>query len=138
MNMKNKILFALSVFVIGFASAAFAQEPGIVTSSKPGWHKIGDVKASFSTEQESISVIGADKFKSIKLKVTDAPINIQKLQVYYESGEVEDISVDHPEVVSNYRAAHDIAEASRDHRATTEDLRQAMIHYRAPGTCRRA
>jgi len=45
--------------------------------------------------------------------------------------QVEDISVDHADVVSNYRAAHDIAEASRDHQATTEDLRQAMIHYRA-------
>lgn len=42
-----------------------------------------------------------------------------------------DISVDHPEVVSNYRAAHEVAEASRNHEATTEDLRQAMIHYRA-------
>jgi hypothetical protein len=45
--------------------------------------------------------------------------------------QAEDISVDHPEVVSNYRAAHDVAEASRNHEATTEDLRQAMIHYRA-------
>jgi hypothetical protein len=45
--------------------------------------------------------------------------------------QVEDISVDHAEVVNNYRAAHDVAEASRDHQATTEDLRQAMIHYRA-------
>jgi hypothetical protein len=45
--------------------------------------------------------------------------------------QAEDISVDHPQVVSNYRAAHEIAEASRHHEATTEDLRQAMIHYRA-------
>jgi hypothetical protein len=39
-----------------------------------------------------------------------------------------DISVDHPLVVENYRAAHEIA--VRDGQATTEDLRQAMIHYR--------
>jgi hypothetical protein len=45
--------------------------------------------------------------------------------------QVEDISVDHADVVSNYRAAHDVAEASRQHSASTEDLRQAMIHYRA-------
>ena len=42
----------------------------------------------------------------------------------------EDISVDHPRVVRNYRAAHRIAEASHEGRATTEDLRQAMVHYR--------
>jgi hypothetical protein len=42
-----------------------------------------------------------------------------------------DISVDHPEVVTNYRAAHKIAEASSQDKASTEDLRQAMVHYRA-------
>ena len=42
-----------------------------------------------------------------------------------------DISVDHPEVVTNYRAAHAIAEASKEDKATTEDLRQAMVHYRS-------
>jgi hypothetical protein len=42
-----------------------------------------------------------------------------------------DISVDHPEVVSNYRAAHAIAVAHESKSVSTEDLRQAMIHYRA-------
>jgi hypothetical protein len=42
-----------------------------------------------------------------------------------------DISVDHPRVVEHYRTAHDIAERHRRAEASTEDLRQAMIHYRA-------
>ena len=42
-----------------------------------------------------------------------------------------DISVDHPEVVRNYRAGHDIALRHAQGQASTEDLRQAMIHYRA-------
>lgn len=42
-----------------------------------------------------------------------------------------DISVDHPVVVENYRAAHEIAERRSLGKATTEDLRQAMVHYRA-------
>jgi hypothetical protein len=42
-----------------------------------------------------------------------------------------DISVDHPIVVENYRAAHDIAERRSRGQASTEDLRQAMVHYRA-------
>jgi hypothetical protein len=41
-----------------------------------------------------------------------------------------DISVDHPLVVENYRAAHEIAMRHAGGQATTEDLRQAMIHYR--------
>jgi len=41
-----------------------------------------------------------------------------------------DISVDHPLVVENYRAAHEIVMRHASGQATTEDLRQAMIHYR--------
>jgi len=42
-----------------------------------------------------------------------------------------DISVDHPKVVDNYRAAHAIADASENGDADTEDLRQGLVHYRA-------
>jgi hypothetical protein len=42
-----------------------------------------------------------------------------------------DISVDHPNVVEHYRAGHDIAVRHERGEANTEDLRQAMIHYRA-------
>jgi len=41
-----------------------------------------------------------------------------------------DISVDHPLVMENYRTAHAIAIRQTQGRANTEDLRQAMIHYR--------
>ena len=42
-----------------------------------------------------------------------------------------DLSVDHAQVVDNYRAAHEIALLHRKGEASTEDLRQAMIHYRS-------
>jgi len=42
-----------------------------------------------------------------------------------------DISVDHPRVVTNYRAARDIAQRHGRGEASTEDLRRAVIHYRA-------
>jgi len=41
-----------------------------------------------------------------------------------------DLSVHHLRVVDNYRAARDIAHRHRRGEATTEDLRQAMVHYR--------
>jgi len=41
-----------------------------------------------------------------------------------------DISVDHPLVMENYRTAHAIAVRQKQGQANTEDLRQAMIHYR--------
>jgi len=44
---------------------------------------------------------------------------------------VADISVDHPAVVMNYRAARDIVRDRDAGKTTTEDLRQAMVHFRA-------
>ncbi|HEX4284248.1 MAG TPA: hypothetical protein VHZ28_04100 [Terracidiphilus sp.] len=53
----------------------------------------------------------------------------------YPMGDFEqraaDVSVGHPEVTQNYRAAHAIALSHASGQATTEDLRRAMIHYRA-------
>jgi len=42
-----------------------------------------------------------------------------------------DVSVDHPHVVENYRAAHGIATAHARGNAGTEELRQAVKHYRS-------
>ena len=42
-----------------------------------------------------------------------------------------DISVDHPVVVENYRAAQGIAERAARGEADTEELRNAVVHYRA-------
>ena len=42
-----------------------------------------------------------------------------------------DVSVDHPQVVDDYRAAQAIAAANERSEASTEDLRQALVHYRS-------
>lgn len=42
-----------------------------------------------------------------------------------------DISVEHPQLVANYRAAHEIAVRYRQGKAGTEDLRAAFIGYRS-------
>lgn len=44
---------------------------------------------------------------------------------------VADISVDHPRVVENYRGAHAVWASNEQGKAGTEDLRQAVIHYRS-------
>ena len=53
----------------------------------------------------------------------------------YPMGDFErragDISVDHPDVVANYRAAQAIAVRDRQGSADTEELRKAVVHYRA-------
>jgi hypothetical protein len=45
--------------------------------------------------------------------------------------QADDVSVEHPDVVENYRAAHALALANDQGLASTEDLRQAFVHYRS-------
>ena len=53
----------------------------------------------------------------------------------YPVGDVDrkiaDLSVEHSDVLSHYRQAHDAAQESADGQATTESLRRGMVHYRA-------
>ena len=59
---------------------------------------------------------------------------------------VEDLTVDHANVVHHYRAAREIAARHARHEASTEELRQALVHYRElfadllglPGSARRS
>lgn len=45
--------------------------------------------------------------------------------------QARDVSVDHGPVVQEYREAHKIALLNDQNRASTEKLREAMVHYRA-------
>ncbi|MFF9125197.1 hypothetical protein ACF09J_18150 [Streptomyces sp. NPDC014889] len=45
--------------------------------------------------------------------------------------QLKDLSVEHGSTLKHYRAAHDVESLSLHGRATTEQMRNAMIHYRA-------
>jgi len=45
--------------------------------------------------------------------------------------QVADLSVEHAATIDRYRQAHDISTQAEAKKASTEDLRQAMVHYRA-------
>jgi len=68
--------------------------------------------------------------------VTEADHLVRDLMVKrgYPMGDFErraaDISVDHPGVVTAYRAAQDIAVRDERGAADTEELRKAVVHYR--------
>jgi hypothetical protein len=44
---------------------------------------------------------------------------------------VADLSVEYGAIVSHYRAAHQLEQTNRSGQINTEELRQAMVHYRA-------
>lgn len=119
----KKSAVILVVLFMALVNFTFAQSPGVVTSAKPGWHKIGEVKASFKMENESIVVIGNDKFKSLKLKVTEAPINIENVRVFYENGASEEISVR-----SELKSGAETRVIDLDHSA--EDIKKVEFTYK--------
>jgi hypothetical protein len=88
-----KTLIVLFLMLTGFGVTAFAQKPGIVASDKAGWHKIGEVKANFKTESESIAPMGKDKFKAVKLMISNAPIEISQVIISYEDETMQQIPV---------------------------------------------
>ncbi|GLY96717.1 hypothetical protein [Actinoplanes sp. NBRC 103695] len=45
--------------------------------------------------------------------------------------QLANLSVEHARTLSHYRDAHEISTRSRNGEASTEDLRQALVHYRA-------
>jgi hypothetical protein len=53
----------------------------------------------------------------------------------YPTGDYDDqlasLSVEHARTLEHYRDAHAISERSKGGEASTEDLRQALVHYRA-------
>lgn len=86
----------------------------------------------------------AETWRGVQASFVDAPVRAVAeadelvIEVMKERGypmgdfeqRAEDLSVDHPRVVRNYRDAHALAIRSDRGEADTEDLRQAMVYYR--------
>jgi hypothetical protein len=64
----------------------------------------------------------------------DALVSRVMTDLGYPEGDFEqhaaDVSVDHAEEVSGYRSAHSVLLSSARSQVATDDLRQAMVHYR--------
>jgi len=87
----------------------------------------------------------ADEWRAVQARFVDDPVGAVGeadqlvTQVMQERGypmdefeqQADVISVDHPDVVEDYRQGHEIYLAHGRGDASTEDLRQAMVHYRA-------
>jgi hypothetical protein len=92
----KKILSLILLVTFGMCGIANAQKPAPVLSDKTGWHKIAETTVDFKKERDEVSVLISDKFAFLKFKVLDASINLSKMEVYFENGEKQDISVNMP------------------------------------------
>jgi hypothetical protein len=81
------------------------------------------VQAKFFDQPEQATV-EADHLIMEVMQLRDYPVSDFEQRA-------ADISVNYPALVTNYRAAREIAVKNEQHKATSLDLRQAMINYRA-------
>ena len=90
--------------------------------------------AKFSQDWKVLQGRFVDNPKGVVVQA-DQLVRELMLKRGYPMGDFErraaDISVDHPAVVDNYRAAQAIAARDERGEANTEELRKAVVHYRA-------
>lgn len=87
----------------------------------------------FTTEWRSVQADFVDEPKRAVREADALVEDVMKARGYPVSDfeqRAADLSVHHPRVVQNYRAARVIAVRHRSGEASTEDLRQAMVYYR--------
>jgi hypothetical protein len=93
--LTTALLVALFVSLTWLAAPAQAQQ---VVQPKPGaagtWRLIGQTHADHAQDHDTIIVKGPyDNFRKIKFKVTDAPLNMQRMVVTYDNGAPDNIDV---------------------------------------------
>jgi hypothetical protein len=89
----NKTIISILLAIAGSIGIASAQTPAVMVSDAAGWHKIGERTVAFKTDRDEISVIGSDRFSTIKFKVTEAAIDLISLEITYESGDKQDVKI---------------------------------------------
>lgn len=94
--------------------------PAEVTRFSQAWTRL---QGSFVDDPKGV-LIEADRLVRDLLTKRGYPVADFELRA-------ADISVDHPVVVNNYRAAQRIVSLDQRGEASTEDLRKAVVHFRA-------
>jgi len=110
--MKKKIAAILAfAFCIGLVSA---QQPAVMVSTSPGWHKIATTTVDLTKERDEVAVLGADHFSAIKLMVSGAPIDLQDLEIWYENGVKQDVAMRTPMEVGKESRVINVEGGHRD------------------------
>ena len=84
----------VSILLLAVSSATtWAQTPKVVISDKDGWHKIGETVVSIDKETDKILIVGANRFASIKIKVTEAPIRLESFDISYDNDQKKSVKI---------------------------------------------
>lgn len=104
-TMKKLIMSMLLTVAIGYG-LALAQSTqtqtqdksttGTMNEQQPGWQKIGEKTIDLSKGHDELAFTTSETFKAIKVKAENAPVNLTDLQLFYDSGEKQDVAIDNP------------------------------------------
>lgn len=89
----KKLMMAALLLIGGSLTHLNAQKAVVVSNDETGWQKIGETKVDFSKERDDVVILGADKFAKIKLRVTDAPVEFFEVEIFFENGKSQVVSI---------------------------------------------
>jgi phosphoribosyl 1,2-cyclic phosphodiesterase len=92
---RTRIAILTLLAAFAFSAPAVAQQ---VVRPNPGaaaeWRLIGQTQADHAADHDSIIVKGPfDNFRKIKFKVTNAPLNMQRMVITYDNGQPDNIDI---------------------------------------------
>lgn len=84
------ILFCMTLF-------SFKPSPSVLSNTAESavqrWRFIGDKWVNFGVERDVIVVKGNDNYRQIKLKVTDGPLRMIDMDIFFENGEKMNVPI---------------------------------------------
>lgn len=90
--MKKVLSIILMVVAVSFGSVK-SQQTTVISTDTSGWYKVGQANVDFKRDRDEMQVLGADRFKSIKLKIINAPIELKDLEIYFETGNKQNVKI---------------------------------------------
>jgi hypothetical protein len=87
---SNKTAFAIIAVLLLLTTASFAQRHG--QRGARGWQYLGEAHVDGRSDHDNISVRGG-AFRSLQLRVENAPIEFDHVIVHYENGRAEELRV---------------------------------------------
>ncbi|HMT00133.1 MAG TPA: DUF2541 family protein [Saprospiraceae bacterium] len=83
MKIKTILIAAMAIaFITGSAFTAYSK-----------WVIIGQKEANYGPDRDVLKVTGNDIFKAIKIKVTDAGLDMMDMDIYFENGEKFNVAI---------------------------------------------
>jgi hypothetical protein len=94
--MKPQFLIAVTVLAAQFAFTipqTASLSSTVITMSPNEWEVLGSRSVRYGTDHDVISVSSSKWYKGVYFKVTDAPIRINDMKIYFDNGDKFDVSI---------------------------------------------